>query len=162
MNELIKLLIDNLSLQKMGINFEIAQKRNGYLKFNIHHPLSCSKQKPFDFSESNQHWFRYHHIARYRLSQNITNCYLFIIHCFRIPMCFDLTHTKSQILQYKDYFLIIEVWAPHQYSANQFWISTSDRKRPKCRRGKQKEERWYQDQKFSYQITKSLKGIKRQ
>ena len=55
-----------------------------------------------------------------------------------LSLCFNLDHTQSQILPYKDYFLIIEVWAPHQYSANQFWIPTSDRKRPKCRLGKQK------------------------
>ena len=79
-----------------------------------------------------------------------------------LSLCYNLDYTQSQILPYKDHFLIIEVWAPHQYSANQFGIPTSDRKRPKSRRGKQKEERWYQDQKFSYQITKSLKGIKRQ
>ena len=55
-----------------------------------------------------------------------------------LSLCFNLDHTQSQILPYKDYFLIIEVWAPHQYSANQFWIPTSDRKRPKSRREKQK------------------------
>ena len=37
-----------------------------------------------------------------------------------LSLRFNLDHTKSQILPYKDYFLIIEVWAPHQYSANQF------------------------------------------
>ena len=37
-----------------------------------------------------------------------------------LSLCFNLDHTQSQILPYKDHFLIIEVWAPHQYSANQF------------------------------------------